>query len=326
MVIKKFCMFAVGFSAVAIVIVTLLPMTGSHEWWIRMWDFPRPHIFFAALVVAMISIIIWKARSRIIVASLAICAAYQGALILPYTPLTDVEIELSDLSDRPTISLLSANVLMQNEEYWRLIELIEEESPDVVFLMETDARWEAALEEMLAKYSTVVSHPLENHYGLIFATNLEVIEARSVLLVDDKTPTLLAELRDAAGAGLHFIGLHPRPPVPGNDTEERDAQIKRAATLANHAELPVIAMGDFNDAAWSWTAKRYKHHGNFLDPRVGRGMLSSFDANHPILRFPIDQLYLTKGIDLISFERKQHIGSDHFPIGAVISINGRKES
>jgi len=120
--------------------------------------------------------------------------------------------------------------------------------------------------------------------------------------------------------------MHPRPPVPGNDTEERDAQIKRAATLTKHSDLPVICMGDFNDVAWSRTAQNFKHHGNFHDPRVGRGMLSSFDANHPILRFPIDQLYVTGGIDLISFERKRAVGSDHFPMNAVVAINGASKT
>lgn len=309
-------------AGLGVLATTVLPLTNSTKWWIRVWDFPRLHIFIAAVVVAIVAILVLRADSLIIVAIMAICAAYQARKIFPYTTLSPVEIEFAQPSDRPTIKLLAANVLMENDQHHHLIDLIDEEDPDVLFLMETDQVWADALEESLSRYPTVLRHPLDNHYGLIFATRLDATSAEAVFLADDNTPTVLSELRAPDGAAFHFIGLHPRPPVPGQDTEERDEQIRRAATLTEHSDLPVISMGDFNETAWSWTAQRFKHHGNYRDPRVGRGMLSSFDARYPVLRFPIDQLYVTEGIDLISFERKRTIGSDHFPMAAVVAIRG----
>ena len=317
--------FLIWLSAIGVLAVTILPLMNTHQWWIRMWDFPRLHIFAFACLLALVSILVQRSHSVPPVVILIACAAYQAKMILPFTPFVPVEIELGNGSDNPTVSFLAANVLMENEEYDRLIDLIEEENPDVLFLMETDNRWVEALENTLKRYPTVLSHPQDNHYGLIFASGLEVQSADTVYLANDNTPTLLAELRAPGGAGFHFIGLHPRPPIPGEDTDERDAQIKRAATLTKHSDLPVIAMGDFNDVAWSWTAQRFKHYGGFRDPRVGRGMLPSFDANHPILRFPIDQLYLTGEIELISFERKRNVGSDHFPMGAVVAVTSQKD-
>jgi endonuclease/exonuclease/phosphatase (EEP) superfamily protein YafD len=315
--------FVIWLAALGVLTVTFLPLLNTHLWWIRMWDFPRLHIFIVAIILAVAAFFVFRPHSPAILLIIAISATYQAHILYPFTPLARVEIELKNISDRPTISLLAANVLMENEQHDLLIALIAEENPDVLFLMETNAKWAEALEDTLSQYATVLRHPLENHFGLIFASNIDVESVETVFLADDRTPTLLAELRTPDGAGFHFIGMHPRPPVPGNDTEERDAQLKRAATLTRDSNLPVIVMGDFNDVAWSWTARRYKHHGNFLDPRVGRGMLSSFDANHPILRFPIDQLYLTRGFDLVSFERKRNIGSDHFPMGAIVSLQGR---
>lgn len=116
------------------------------------------------------------------------------------------------------------------------------------------------------------------------------------------------------------MGLHPRPPVPGRDTDERDAQIRRAALIADRTIQPVVAMGDFNDVAWSWTSERFKEYGSFRDPRAGRGFLPSFDVNSIWMRFPIDQLYLTDGLALVSFSRLDPVGSDHFPMKAVIGV------
>jgi endonuclease/exonuclease/phosphatase (EEP) superfamily protein YafD len=80
-------------------------------------------------------------------------------------------------------------------------------------------------------------------------------------------------------------------------------------------------MGDFNDVAWSWTSRRFKQYGEFLEPRVGRGMFPTFHAQYPLLGVPIDQLYLTKGIGLVSFGRLEEFGSDHYPISAVITFH-----
>lgn len=301
--------------------VTVLPMTHSHQWWVRVWDFPRVHTFFTALLFGLIGLFIMRQAHLIAPILLLSCALYQGYRIFPYTPLARTQVALiSDAGEERRIALLAANVLMENTNHDAVRKLIAREQPDVILLMETDATWQAALDGVLEDYSTVIAHPLDNHYGMIFATRLEAPEARMEFLVDDETPTLLAELVSRDGRRFNFVGLHPRPPVPGQDTDERDAQIRRAATIAQASGLPVVTMGDFNAPAWSWTARRFRHHGGFLDPRVGRGLISSFDANHAILRFPIDQLYVTPGIGLVSFARAENVGSDHFPMKAVLTI------
>lgn len=84
------------------------------------------------------------------------------------------------------------------------------------------------------------------------------------------------------------------------------------------ADRPTVCMGDFNDVAWSWTTKRFKRYGGFVEPRVGRGMISSFHAEYPLMRLPIDQLFLTENVSLISFNRLENFGSDHFPMIATV--------
>lgn len=321
---QKIISFVLWLATILAVIVTILPLTTSYQWWIRMWDFPRVHILICALIIAILALWLMHGNATLMVLALMGVIAYQGTKIYPFTPLAQTEIDLSEPGERAQISFIASNVLMENQEHQRAIDMINTEKPDVLLLMETDDVWAEALKETLKHYSTVVSHPRDNHYGMIFATNLEVAKAEMVFLSEDETPTLLSELKSPEGLGFHFVGMHPRPPVPGQDTKERDEQTERAALLTQASDLPVIAMGDFNDVAWSHTAHRFKRIGDYFDPRVGRGFISSFDAKHPVLRFPIDQLYVTKGIDLISFGRKEKIGSDHFPMGAVITITGQR--
>lgn len=307
-------------SVLFVAVVTFLPALNSSEWWIRMWEFPRVHVLALAGITALLALPVMRRGAVAVWLILLAASGVQAAKIYPFTPLAPVEIAFTRPEGRTPLRLLTLNVLRDNHDYARVIALIEREAPDVLLLMETDLGWVTALEEVLAGYDTVLREPLGNYYGMVFATRLQAESAELVYPVDDMTPAALAQLRDPDGRRFQFLGLHPRPPVPGTDTDTRDAQILKAADFVNAINLPAVVMGDFNDVAWSWTAGRYKHHGDFKDPRVGRGLIPSFDATHPLLRFPIDQLYLTDGMQLVSFGRGPHVGSDHFPILAEVLV------
>ena len=302
---------------------TILPLTRSVRWWVRAWEFPRLHIAILALLCLPLVLVMQISYKSVLVVGLGVCILYQATRIYPYTRFASSEVDIvDDVPAENKIKLLSANVLMENPRKADLIRIVEREDPDVLFLMETDQDWLKAVKPLLDKYPTVLTYPLDNYYGLIFATRLEAPSAEVVFLSEDNTPSLRAELVGPDGTGFNFLGLHPRPPVPGNDTSLRDLQIKKAAKLTGNANWPTVCMGDFNDVAWSWTSQRFKKYGGFLEPRVGRGMFPTFHAQYPLLGVPIDQLYLTQGVGLVSFGRLEEFGSDHYPIGAVITFDG----
>ncbi|WP_259987363.1 endonuclease/exonuclease/phosphatase family protein [Sulfitobacter sp. S190] len=285
-----------------------------------MWDFPRLHIAAVAFVVLLLAISpISIPFKSVLITIVSAALGYQVVHIFPYTKWSPTEVSLTEApSVAHEVSLLSVNVLMENERHDDLLKLLEREDPDVLLLMETDAIWADALEPYLARYGTVRTHITDDHYGLIFATRLKALSAELVWLSRDDTPAIKALLCAPNNTKFNFIGLHPRPPVPGNDTKTRDEQIREAALMTSSAERPTVCMGDFNDVAWSSTTKRFKHYADFREPRVGRGMLSSFHAGYPWMRLPIDQLFVTQDIGLTSFARLENFGSDHFPIHATV--------
>ena len=46
---------------------------------------------------------------------------------------------------------------------------------------------------------------------------------------------------------LRIAALHPRPPLPGDNTQVRDAKLIIAARLVRSSELPEVVLGDFKD-------------------------------------------------------------------------------
>ena len=318
----SFLILILGIDTVAslLVVATALPASGSTRWWVRMWDFPRAQLagLLAAALVAVAATQGWSAWP--LVAALGLGLGWQLWRILPYTPVAGPEMQLAPPGSG-TVTLLAANVLMENRAHDRVRALVAEVDPDVLLLMETDRTWIEALEPVLAGYPTVVRTPRDDCYGMVFATRLAAASARTVRLSRDETPALLAELADPEGRPFRFIGLHPQPPVPGQDTDERDAQILYAARFARATAMPLVVMGDFNDVAWSRNSHRFKRVGGYLDPRVGRGLFASFDARRWWFRCPIDQIFVTGEVAVESFRLGPKIGSDHFPLIARISLD-----
>ncbi|MBM7070084.1 endonuclease/exonuclease/phosphatase family protein [Actibacterium sp. 188UL27-1] len=307
--------------ALCVVISTLLPLTKSVTWWVRMWDFPRVQIAGVALLALFVSLPFTVSLKPLLSTVFVAVTVYQGLQIFPYTPLAQTEIDIAPApSPDEEMTLLSVNVLMENERHDDLIVILQRENPDVLLLMETDEAWNTALSNVLSRYPTVEAHIADDHYGLIFATRLQTARVEMLWPAGDDTPAIRAVLTSPSGVDFNFIGLHPRPPVPGNKTEVRDKQIKDAALMTQSSERPTVVMGDFNDVAWSWTTKRFKDYGDLLEPRVGRGMISSFHADYPVMRLPIDQIFMTKDVGLVSFRRLENFGSDHFPMATTVFV------
>ncbi len=57
-----------------------------------------------------------------------------------------------------------------------------------------------------------------------------------------------------------------------------------------------------------------------LDPRIGRGIISTFHARVPFLRFRLDHLFHTPDFAIVDIRRRADFGSDHFPLLVRLSL------
>ena len=110
--------------------------------------------------------------------------------------------------------------------------------------------------------------------------------------------------------------LHPRPPEPVRDQDAapRDAELVLVGREIAAGDQPAVVAGDLNDVAWSPTSELFLRVSGLLDPRMGRGLFNTFDANIPPLRFPLDHVFHSNCFKLVELKRLAYVGSDHFPI------------
>ncbi|MGB3754271.1 MAG: endonuclease/exonuclease/phosphatase family protein [Parerythrobacter sp.] len=307
--------FFAGLSLLA----TLASFTNGDQWFVRAFDLVRePHLYLA-LILAVVSMLVLHGKRRMVGVVFLVVAALNFWRIWPYTSFAGEEIALSDPAQgSQCFTALALNVKMKNTDHRAVIEQIEQADADILLVMEPDARWARKLAPVLARYDTTLSEIQPNAYGMIFASRVPVRSARVVENTSRNTPTLYATLDLANGAAFEFIGLHPKPPVPGTNTQMRDENILNAGRQTPDGLANALVMGDFNDVPWSRTTTTFRKQGNWRDPRIGRGTYATFPADMTALGWPLDQIMLRGGMELRSFSVLPDNGADHRALRAEV--------
>ncbi|HRH40638.1 MAG TPA: endonuclease/exonuclease/phosphatase family protein [Pyrinomonadaceae bacterium] len=314
------------------IILTIKPFIRSANWFIRLGDFPRLQVLFVLIISLIFEIFTFDFRNvfdYLFCLVLIICTIYQIRCVLPFTPIFPKEVQNArepDFDDT-NISILIFNVLMENERYSEVLEFIKSVNADVILLAEPNKIWAENLAELKQIYPFEVSHILENHYGMMFFSRLEIHDTEVQFIIQEDIPSIHTQIKLRSGDDIAFHGVHPRPPVPeekGRSTE-RDGELLLVGKAVRESNLPCIVAGDLNDAAWSYSTRLFKRISGPLDPRVGRGFYNTFHAQHKIFRLPLDHVFHSHHFRLINLQRiKNSCGSDHFPV--LINLSYEKDA
>lgn len=317
--------------ALLLVIATALPLLRLDDWWIRVLDFPRAQITVAGILVLAVYLTHWDAKrvlDSVVLGLLVLAVGYQVVKMLPYTALMPVQVLAAESdADDANLSLLVANVLMSNRESAAFLDIVHDHDPDVILTVETDAWWEAALRPLEAAYPHTLKNPLENTYGMLVHSRLEIIEPEIRFILEDSIPSMHMQVVLPSGDRVFMHFVHPDPPNPVHATEttQRDAELLIVGRETEKRDRPTIIAGDFNDVAWSRTTRLFQKASGLLDPRIGRGTYSTFDAGNPLLRWPLDHVFHSDHFKLVRIDRGPAWGSDHFPIFVELSLEPAAE-
>jgi len=311
-----------------LVVMTALPISRSEVWWIRALDFPRLQLAVFALVLLLIDLVLLNRSSLgmwLLFAAGVACLAWQAWWIVPFTRLSAVEVKDAPSGDdqKNSIRVLTSNVLGSNRQSDKLLDLVQQSSPDVLVTMESNAWWQSQLDHLESEYPHTVKCPLENLFGMHVYSRLPLSDSRIEYLVEDGIPSIhtCITLRSGRQVSAHF--LHPTPPIPefNDESSERDAELVMVAKRVAENDQPTIVCGDLNDVAWSSTTRLFRKLSGLLDPRVGRGMFNTFHADWWFMRWPLDHVFHSAHFTLKEIRRLPSIGSDHFPLLTALQFN-----
>ena len=301
--------------AIGLIAVTFLPIWWTDRWWVRLWDFPRIQV--AALLLPVGIGIFFSSLGRWrwpLLGAIAAGLAWQISHFIAYFPPYPKQVKSArNCPAERQLSLLNANVLMTNKDFGRLLRIVGDRRPDVLLLLEPGPEWAQAIKPLFGEYRYRLSEPLPNTYGLILLSRLPM-QGGIEHLLQPGVPSARVKLRLPDGQQVFFHAVHPEPPLPGDDSGERDAELVTVGRRVRDEGQAAIVMGDLNDVAWSRTSDLFRRVGGMLDPRVGRGFYPTFNANYPLLRWPLDHLFVSPHFELMQIDLLPDIGSDHLPI------------
>ncbi len=300
---------------VFLIISPFFPATGNPHWFFRTADFIRVQSIVVQLVLLILLVILeekFTPFSWVLLGLLIASMIYQLFKVVPYSSLFPQK--KSKGPSNGCLSVFAGNVLQTNTQHGKFIDEIKRFDPDIVLAMETNQAWEDSFSEIEKQFPYTVKVPLENFYGMHAYSKIVLENAKVEFQIEDDKPSIFFEVTLEDNPPIFFCSLHPAPPSPTeNETsKERDAELLLTGKKIRKEDKPTVVCGDMNDVVWSRTTRLFKKMTGMIDPRVGRGFFSTYNANYFFLRFPLDHLFHTRDLYVGRMERSKHFGSDHF--------------
>ncbi|MGO2226469.1 MAG: endonuclease/exonuclease/phosphatase family protein [Psychrobacter celer] len=314
--------YSVQWLAGLVAFVTIWGWLPLDNWWVRDVEFPRIQIMVLG-VIAWVGMLMfwpdWQLGQWLLFVVLSLTLAFQLRMVLPYTKLWKKEVQQAKFKpagQAHQLKLMVSNVLTPNDHTQKLVELVKQKQPDILITLESNKKWEQALEQIEPDYPYTVKVPLDNLYGMHLYSKLELIDPEVKYLMIDDIPSIHSQLRLQNGQVIWLYCLHPMPPSPteADKSTTRDAELLMVGKHIKEHDQTAILAGDLNDVAWSKTTRRFQRISGLLDPRIGRHFINTFHVNYPFLRWALDHIFHSACFTVVDIQRLPSIGSDHFPV------------
>lgn len=316
------------------VIMSVLPLINSSYWVFRICTFAKVQILFFQLILLFLSFfsvfssLDYTIYLRITLLGFIFYHVYKLAKYSGLYAYSRKE-RKANVENCFELTLLSFNVYQFSKQYHSLIKEIETNTPDLVFLVETNEEWlETVAEQISDDYPYSIQIPLENTYGMALFSKFKLKKEQVNYFIAQDLPSIEVEVCVSDQDKITFFGVHPPPPSPTEEATslERDGELMAVAKKARTLTTPVLVAGDFNTVSWSRESQLFEKVSGLKDARIGRGLINTYHARYWLIRFPIDLFYHSADVWVKKIVRLQFIGSDHFPVLCKFLISRNKRA
>jgi len=216
------------------------------------------------------------------------------------------------------LKILQMNVLVINQNYQAVSQLLKSTDADIVSLQEAGDKWYKALEEEggLNHFPYRIMH-LKS--GNILISRIPFKRWQIIPLSESGnqqkvTNSILFADISLAGKTVSLIALHPHIPL---------SPLYEAQYLKHFQELEAhklmfstyrILIGDLNTTPWSSHYSRFLRLMDLKDARAHQGFYPTWNTFFPLFCIPIDHILVTKHFLPIHQKIGPFITSDHLPV------------
>lgn len=219
----------------------------------------------------------------------------------------------------PQYRVLLANVNTANPHHRRVSSLVQTSSPDFIILIEVDEAWLVNLNLKGLGYTHELAVPRGDNYGLAIYSRYPIARTEIKYYRGTKRPSLAAQVR-IDGLPLNILATHPPPPKSRKLARIRDSQIMALMAFSQGLDEAVLCCGDLNTTSWSAAYRNHLEQGGLVDSRQGSGIQGTWPTWMPLLKIPIDHIWISREVRVHRRRVGPKIGSDHLPVMLDFSI------
>jgi endonuclease/exonuclease/phosphatase (EEP) superfamily protein YafD len=302
---------------VAVVGVATIAGLLDRVWWV----FEPADVFrlqYLVVLVAAGMLALMLRRQRLAVVAAALAAVNFAVLGMPLTPHLTAASSARALG---SMRLLAANVEVGNTNFAAVRRLVTATDPDLFEVTELTPVMAQHLGEELRAYGTRVVDARDDAYGIGVYSRLPLLSSKVVHFPADGPPTVVARVR-VAGKAVTVVVTHVHTPFAGSiHTRHLHAL---AAAARSRLGRRVIVCGDFNSPPWSGPLRDFAGDARLHDVYGSHAWAGySWPTWGYVLRVPIDNCFLSKGLAFTGHHDGPNIGSDHRPLVVDVGVLNR---
>ena len=273
---------------------------GARSWWfLELATHFRVH-YLLGLCPAVIAA--WYWRRPILLAWVGVAVVINLWLVVPLYFGPHVT------GAKPTLRLMVANVLTQNQQYDRLLNLIDAENPDVVVLLEVNLAWRQGLQALGSEFPHKIFETREDNFGICLLSKIPADRLEVTEIGTSGVPSIEATFQHQ-GQTLQLIATHTLPPGSRANASERNAHLQAAAEKLAQLPSPKLFVGDLNITPWSPYFDDLLEVGQLENSQRGFGVQGTWFS-----QLPIDHVLHSNDVLVVDRRVGARFGSDHRPL------------
>lgn len=191
-----------------LLMAVLLPVVKNNYWIFRVFEYPRFQLWLVTAIVLAswaFTAVSSSLAGRITAIALLSGFVYLTYKIWPYTRLAARQMKSTKgMNDANQLRLYTANVYQENRDFNRMLHQIQQQSADLVLLLETDKLWKVNMDKLLKEYPYYVGQPQDNTYGMLLYSKLKIEREKIQFLVEKDIPSIEATVRLPSGQPVNI--------------------------------------------------------------------------------------------------------------------------
>jgi endonuclease/exonuclease/phosphatase (EEP) superfamily protein YafD len=281
-------------------------------WWA--FDLMSGYRVQLALLLIVTAVLYGLIYARVTALVFAVAAAANVFLVLPLFVGSPAQ-----AAGSADITIASYNTARSLPDVEALIDWVDGESADIVFLFETDKEWVAALEEAAISYAVYSGHAEDRVYGITMLSRTAVaIETLAAGPAEEPVIRAQATLGDEA---VVFYATRAQRASGEAEAELRDATLAEVGVWVAAESMPVVVVGPLNTSQWSYAFRDLKNGADLEDSMTGQGFQPSYRADMWLgFRVPADQALYSHELTTTRRTVGPILGSDHLPLGVTFAL------